>query len=249
MVVRRYSASTHKSSNTPTSYVHAQTRHAEVGTFVDVRELSGVLKGSARACTLLPRRGDSGREAVQRRAALARVLRTEGHPAGLDPETHGSTPHQYGSNSSDATSIRAHSTQVPARPPISSAIPALQNPVPLPSRSTNVVSRAGGPIRTGRRNTVTVAGLSSAASTHPASARQFSVRFPDVSPVTSPVAGPGAAQYGFGSVYPAFERGLNEQQSSPPPLSPALSSPLSAATSSEMHAGHGSSSGPFSAKG
>ncbi|KAL5522829.1 hypothetical protein ACEPAG_8847 [Sanghuangporus baumii] len=137
-------------------------------------------------------------------------------------------------------------SQAPARLPISSAIPALQNRVPLPLRGANVVSRAGGPIRTVRRNTVTVAGLSGAASASPTSARQFSVRFPDVSPVASP----GAAHYGFGPVYPAFERGLEEQQSSPPPLSPALSSPLSATTSSPTYAGHGSpSSGPFSATG
>ncbi|KAL5498896.1 hypothetical protein ACEPAH_1414 [Sanghuangporus vaninii] len=141
-------------------------------------------------------------------------------------------------------------TQVPARAPISGAIPAAQHRLPLPCRGANVASRAGGPVRTPRRNTVTVAGLLDVASANPASARQFGVRFHDSSPVASPVAGPGAAHYGFGPVYPAFERGLEEQQSSPPPLSPALSSPLSAATSSPTYAGHGSpSSGPFSAPG
>ncbi|KAL5476596.1 PAN6_1 [Sanghuangporus weigelae] len=46
-------------------------------------------RGGAHAPTLLPRRGDGGREAVQRRAALARAPRVEGHPAGLDPAAHG----------------------------------------------------------------------------------------------------------------------------------------------------------------
>ncbi|KAL5481150.1 hypothetical protein ACEPAI_10091 [Sanghuangporus weigelae] len=173
-----------------------------------------------------------------------------------------STPHQHTrshSFSQAQTQARAQhvpmhiQTQAPVQARISSVIPAAQNRIPLPSRGANVVSRGGGPVRTGRRNTVTVAGLSGATSASPASARQFGVRFHDaragvgsVSPVSGPGAGPGTVHYGFGPVYPAFERGLEEQQSSPPPLSPALSSPLSAATSSPTYAGHGS---PFSATG